>query len=368
MTSSAHKRSSSGTNDSSISTPARSRSRPSSASAEGERRSIGFEVRGQVAGLAVVLLLTLGSLFSCGGSQENTRWLGYSQGREFQRALALEREGKIDESRRLFGNLRRLDPRNIAAFREEIDLTRDEVDRANLREELELLLRAELDSEMRANFMALLASLTADRVKKEEMLAEAIDLDPDCAMAQAELAISLEERRENEEAYERWTLAAKGRTPDPRVFRRLAALEEARHDEGEGIRLYENYLLLDPDDVWVLAKLGRLYLGAGAADKAERVLARAHDLDAQDLVVIVNLAVAKVENGRVAEGLELMLRAERLDPKAPDIQENLGKIYGDKLKNYEKAIEHYQRYLDLGGENELRVRGWIADFEEKLAR
>ncbi|MCB9831073.1 MAG: tetratricopeptide repeat protein [Planctomycetes bacterium] len=307
-------------------------------------------------------------LFGCGGSQENTRWLDFSQGREFLRAQALRREGRLDEARRLFGNLRRIDPGNVAAFREEIDLSRGRAEREALREELELLLERDDDASARAAHLALLASLVDDRVRKERMLAEAIELDEACSVAHAEMAISLEERREDDAAYRSWKQAAEGRVPSPRVFRRLAALEEARHNDGEAIRLYQNYLLLDPDDVWVRAKLGALYLADDAPDRAEEQLRRAFELDSQDVTTIVNLAVAMVRNGRVAEGLELMLRAERLEPKAPDIQENLGLIYADKLGDYAKAIEHYQRYLDLGGEDRMRVEGWIRAFEERLDR
>jgi tetratricopeptide (TPR) repeat protein len=55
------------------------------------------------------------------------------------------------------------------------------------------------------------------------------------------------------------------------------------------------------------------------------------------------------------------LKAIELNPKDPDFRLSLGILYHRYMKDTERAIVNYQRYLDMGGRDKLNVQNWIRE-------
>ncbi len=182
------------------------------------------------------------------------------------------------------------------------------------------------------------------------------------------MAMLLEERGEFEKAHEHNLRAAEGERPPPRVFRKLATFQAERGMRQEAIENYERYLLFEPDDVIALYNLGTLYLEEEQWDKAEQYLGAAYSLDRQDLDIILNYAKAAIENGRYQAAMTLLEQAQRLDPREPVIYYNMGVFQTERLGEQKAAIRSFKRYLELGGEEVRRVRGWIRELEERLSK
>ena len=313
--------------------------------------------------LAALFFVFLGA---CSSVEDNTQWRNFASGREYQRARALQMSGRIDEARRIFRNLRRLDPANIAAFYSEMEVTDDVADIESLRAELDGLLRRTGEPELEASYLALLARFTNNAKRKEQMLQTAIDLDGKNSIAHAEYAMLLEARRGDAEAYGHWRRAVKGNLPPPIAFKRLATYEIKRHAEERAIELLESYLTLIPADPEILYDLGTLHLREGSPDKAEPYLEEAFEIDGQDFDVTMNLASAKIKNGRHDAALELLGRAHRLNPKEPEVYFNLGVLYADYLKKPEQAVANFQEYLKVGGEERMRTLSWIRQLRREF--
>ncbi|MFT7620698.1 MAG: tetratricopeptide (TPR) repeat protein [Planctomycetota bacterium] len=311
--------------------------------------------------LNVMLLLT-----ACGTSLDNTGWREFTAGREYQLATSLRGDNKEDEARRIFANLRRLEPSNIAALYHEALLTKESTTRASFKEELLGLIDASDNEKLHASYRAALSLIEDDRPTKEQLLNEALTIDSDNCLAHALLSLSLEERGEFELAYQHNLDAAKGLTPPPRVFRKLASYEASKGRRDKAIKYYETYLVFEPEDSVALYNLGTLYLESASWSDAEKHLSTAFELDGQDLDIILNYAKASIENGRYVVAMELLDRAERLNPNDPDIYYNRGVFQAERLSEFSNAIDSFELYLKYKGPEIRRVRGWIEELKSRL--
>ena len=289
-------------------------------------------------------------------------------GREYTRARRLVADNKKEEARRIFGNLRRLDPTNLGALYNEALLTEDPAARLSLKEEIEALVESAPSPSLRAGYLAVLSLVLPEAEKRDQVLKQALELDADHPLAHALMAMLLEERGEFDKAHEHNLRAAAGERPPPRVFRKLAAFQAAGGMRQEAIENYERYLLFEPDDVIALYNLGTLYLEEEQWDKAEQYLGAAYSLDRQDLDIILNYAKAAIENGRYQAAMTLLEQAQRLDPREPVIYYNMGVFQTERLGEQMAAIRSFKRYLELGGDEVRRVRGWIQELEERLSK
>lgn len=81
-----------------------------------------------------------------------------------------------------------------------------------------------------------------------------------------------------------------------------------------------------------------------------------------------NLALMHDKAGRHREAVEEYKKALELAPDDADIHYNLGIVHDDHIKDKEKAIFHYRRYLELrpAAQGAKKVENWIARAEEEL--
>ena len=87
----------------------------------------------------------------------------------------------------------------------------------------------------------------------------------------------------------------------------------------------------------------------------------------QKLDMHYNLALAYDRRGMYQEERQEYLKCLRINPNDANVHYNLAILYDDKLNMNEKAIEHYQRYLELRpvGEDVQQVKTWMLHAEQE---
>lgn len=74
-----------------------------------------------------------------------------------------------------------------------------------------------------------------------------------------------------------------------------------------------------------------------------------------------NLGLERLRRGEFKQAEEAFLRAQQMNPADAEACYNLGVLYENYLGDRKKAIEYYQRYIDLaaGAEDTVQVKSWI---------
>jgi arylsulfatase A-like enzyme len=99
---------------------------------------------------------------------------------------------------------------------------------------------------------------------------------------------------------------------------------------------------------------------AGRTREAIEQLEAAARLFDGDSVVFGNLGSLYLAEGKVEKARVGLERSVAIDPSGPGPQKNLGIIYADYLKQPDKAVPHFQKYLDAGGDAEAaQIRAYV---------
>lgn len=154
--------------------------------------------------------------------------------------------------------------------------------------------------------------------------------------------------------------------------RSLVRKADSHYRQGHRLRAIWNYrkaLQLDPHHIAALVNLGLIYSTTkGKADKAIDLLRRALDREPGHPTVLFNLATLTAHTGDLRGALELLERAERIDPRYADLHYNKACLFtqlGDwecarreveielnhhpgnfNAKVMKEALEHRQRQGD----------------------
>lgn len=122
--------------------------------------------------------------------------------------------------------------------------------------------------------------------------------------------------------------------------------KNGRFDEAE--ELYKGLLQINPDDTNVLNLYSMLCLAKGNADIAVDMLSKALVLNSNP-IIMSNLAKAYYMVGDVQNSIKFYEEAASLEP-TDDIYYSMGISY-KQANNYEKAIEAYNKALELNPNN-----------------
>ena len=135
------------------------------------------------------------------------------------------------------------------------------------------------------------------------------------------------------------------------------SLGRAYHEDGNtelAKAFYEKALELDENLYPSRIYLAELYMANRDYETTVGLLERAVTLRPRDAGMLVTLGVAYRGMGNYDDAERSYLRAADADAASADPWFNLGILYGDYLRDYDRSQEMFQRYLDEGGlEREL---------------
>jgi len=93
---------------------------------------------------------------------------------------------------------------------------------------------------------------------------------------------------------------------------------------------------------------------------------RALKTNPSNLDALIYSASYQQEAGLFTAAEQHLLKAEQVAPNSDIVQYNLGVLYELYLQEYERAIEHYQRYVELSNNDDAeKVKRWIKLLERK---
>ncbi len=78
------------------------------------------------------------------------------------------------------------------------------------------------------------------------------------------------------------------------------------------------------------------------------------------------LGIVYRKQGRFEDARRIYEMALQQNPESARIHYNLGVLHDLYLQNNDLAIRHYQRYLDLTGNKEKKVKRWISQLNKEL--
>jgi tetratricopeptide (TPR) repeat protein len=141
------------------------------------------------------------------------------------------------------------------------------------------------------------------------------------------------------------------RRPDPDLSRTRTVLQEFAGTHPELAGPYIN--------------LGIAYRETGDTDAAMAAVNTAIELNPDNPVAHLQRAILAREAGDFQAALDAYDRALTLRSDYALAHRNLGILYDLYLQQSAKALVHYRRYLELVGNDDETVRGWVVDIERR---
>lgn len=160
---------------------------------------------------------------------------------------------------------------------------------------------------------------------------------------------------------------AEPREVPPRVqtlYEQATAAMAAGEDVDAELRFRE-FLLQHPD--WPGAHVNLAILAARKGDDlaAEAHLQSALEVDPRNAAALNQLGMLKRRQGLFVEAESAYLKAVTANPEYPLAHYNLGVLNELYLQRLDTALLHFERYLELGGEDE-EVEKWVADLKRRI--
>ncbi len=157
------------------------------------------------------------------------------------------------------------------------------------------------------------------------------------------------------------------RNDNPAAYEEALALMDSGHLEAAEtilLRLTKRYRRsVGP---WI--NLSIIYSQTERNDQAEEALNRALELDPRSAVAYNHLGILLRRDGRFEKADQAYAKAIRFDPEYSLAYLNYGVLADLYLQQPERALVYFQRYQELQGEEDQRVRRWIIELERRVAR
>lgn len=113
------------------------------------------------------------------------------------------------------------------------------------------------------------------------------------------------------------------------------------------------------------ANLGIVYFRLGKLPEATEALKRAIDINPGRAAYYNQLGVVYRQNGQFDQAREAYGMALRVDPNYAFAHLNLGILYDLYLRDFSKALQHYERYQALASAADAQVAKWIIDLKQR---
>lgn len=143
----------------------------------------------------------------------------------------------------------------------------------------------------------------------------------------------------------------------------LDAMQSVDYQRAEGLLVSINER--EPDHAGVWANLGIVLSHLEREQDAVQALEQAILLN-PDLAAAHNeLGILHRRAGRLAQAKQAYSNALAADPDYAIAHRNIGVLYDLYLASPDKALEHYQRYIDLDDSDD-QVEAWIVELERRV--
>jgi tetratricopeptide (TPR) repeat protein len=195
----------------------------------------------------------------------------------------------------------------------------------------------------------------------------ALDRNPDDAGAMFQLGFVLDQQGKFKESVPVYQRLVKAQPADPRAWCALGAALNSLNRPKEAATAFQKAVDLAPNSARFLRDLGEAQYESKQWTAAEASLLKATEYDPKDGNAWTGLARARTQLRKYAPAAEAYEKAAELRPKDAELQILLGAYYQEFLKDPEKALQHYNRYLTLGGDA-ADVEEWMDEAQAELDR
>lgn len=111
--------------------------------------------------------------------------------------------------------------------------------------------------------------------------------------------------------------------------------------------------------------LGLLYLNDSRLPEAEAAFKTALQVTPSNPIAGDELGIVERKLGKFADAEAAYLRAIAADPNYAAAHFNLGVLYDLYLAEPQKALEQFERYIEIAGENK-QVAGWVIELRKRV--
>ena len=195
----------------------------------------------------------------------------------------------------------------------------------------------------------------------------ALDRNPEDAGAMFQLGFVLDQQAKPKESAAVYQKLVKLQPADPRAWNALGCAMNALARPREAVAPFQKAVDLAPSTARYLRDLGEAQYECKSWTAAEASLAKAAEYDPKDDCAWTGLGRARTQLKKYAPAAEAFEKAAELRPKEPDLHILLGAYYQEFLKDPEKALQHYNKYLQLGGDA-ADVQEWMDEAQAEIDR
>src|SRR5579863_3972313 len=111
--------------------------------------------------------------------------------------------------------------------------------------------------------------------------------------------------------------------------------------------------------------LGLLYLHASRLPEAEAAFKAALQTSPANAIADDELGIVERKLGKFADAEASYLRAIAAEPNYAPAHLNLGVLYDLYLAQPQKALDEFERYIEIAGENK-QVAGWVVELRKRV--
>jgi Flp pilus assembly protein TadD len=115
-----------------------------------------------------------------------------------------------------------------------------------------------------------------------------------------------------------------------------------------------------------LVNLGILAAKAGRLEEAEQTLKQATERNARNAAAFNQLGIVYRKLGRFEDADKAYQQAVQVDPNYANAYLNLGVLCDLYLQEPQRALEAYERYLELNPSADSRVNAWVTELRKRV--
>jgi tetratricopeptide (TPR) repeat protein len=143
----------------------------------------------------------------------------------------------------------------------------------------------------------------------------------------------------------------------------LQLMKSNRHTDAE-LEL-KQLIVAYPQFAGPQLNLGLLYLQDSRLPEAEGAFKAALQVTPANAIAGDELGIVERKLGKFADAEAAYLRAIAAEPNYAPAHLNLGVLYDLYLSEPQKALEQFERYIEIAGENK-QVAGWVIELRKRV--